>query len=122
VAKFFGKKYSWNEIFEEAGKAWRIESLSTQKYSEMVPYWCLPPEKISNDSDIEYIERIVPIYPMSIDSVKYKRLVDILSLYRLTMGQPRQEELLQLFEGKVSAKQMEQLLFDLSPYSKTQKN
>ena len=55
---------------------------------------------------------------MSIDEIRYKHLIDVLSLYRLTMGQPRQEELLQLLEGKVTKEQMQELLFDLSPYNK----
>ena len=45
----------------------------------------------------------------------------ILSLYRLTMGQPRQEELLQLLEGKVTKEQMKELLFDLSPFNRNTK-
>jgi hypothetical protein len=82
----------------------------------------LPKEIIRSEADnLEYIERLVPLYPMSIDEVRYKRLIDVLSLYRLTMGQPRQEELLQLLEGKVTKEQMQQLLFDLSPYSRNRK-
>lgn len=120
IANFFGDKYTWEEMFEEADRQWRKES--SADYSEMVPYWCLPKEIIRNEADkLEYIERLVPLYPMSIDEVRYKRLIDVLSLYRLTMGQPRQEELLQLLEGKVTEEQMQQLLFDLSPYSHSQK-
>lgn len=115
VAKFFGEKFTWEKMFDEASRVWREQSHSD--YSDMVPYWCLP-EDIVGSNDIEHIERIVPLYPMSIDEVRYKHLVDVLSLYRLTMGQPRQEELLQLLEGKVTPEQMEQLLFDLSPYNK----
>lgn len=33
------------------------------------------------------------MYPMSRDEVFFKRLIKILSLYRLTLGQARQEEL-----------------------------
>lgn len=117
IAKFFGDMYTWEEMFGEADKQWRKES--STDYSEMVPYWCLPKEIIRSEADkLEYIERLVPLYPMSIDEVRYKRLIDVLSLYRLTMGQPRQEELLQLLEGKVTKEQMQQLLFDLSPYSR----
>lgn len=117
VAKFFGYKTTWREMFEEADRVWRVEM--TAGYSEMVPYWCLPAEIIKEyDSELEHIERLVPLYPMSIDSIRYEHLIDVLSLYRLTMGQPRQEELLQLLEGKVSPEQMKQLLFDLSPYSR----
>ena len=122
VAKFFGKEhFTWEKMFEAADKEWRIDS--TTDYSEMVPYWCLPKEIIRKYGDIlEYIERIVPLYPMSIDEIRYKRLIEVLSLYRLTMGQPRQEELLQLLEGKVTKEQMQDLLFDLSPYNHNKKN
>ena len=121
IAKFFGDKYTWDEMFTEADRQWRRES--SADYSEMVPYWCLPKEIIRSEADkLEYIERLVPLYPMSIDEVRYKRLIDVLSLYRLTMGQPRQEELLHLLEGKVTKEQMLQLLFDLSPYSRNKKH
>ena len=104
-------------MFEEADKLWRVESSSD--YSQMVPYWCLPKEIIREHSDeLEYIERLVPLYPMSIDELRYRHLIDVLSLYRLTMGQPRQEELLQLLEGKISKEQMQELLFDLSPFNR----
>ena len=124
IAKFFGNyafsddnKDAWENMFDEADKQWRKESAIN--YSEMVPYWCLPKEIIRSEADkLEYIERLVPLYPMSIDEVRYKRLIDVLSLYRLTMGQPRQEELLQLLEGKVTKEQMQQLLFDLSPFNR----
>lgn len=122
IAKFFGNEiFSWDGMFEEADKQWRKES--STDYSEMVSYWCLPREIIREHGEkLEYIERLVPLYPMSIDELRYKRLIDVLSLYRLTMGEPRQEELLQLLEGKVTKEQMQQLLFDLSPYNRQQKN
>ena len=120
IAKFFGDKHSWNEMFTDADNHWRVESSSD--YSEMVPYWCLPKEIIREHSEeLEYIERLVPLYPMSIDEMRYRHLIDVLSLYRLTMGQPRQEELLQLLEGKVTKEQMHELLFDLSPYNRNKK-
>ena len=120
IAKFFGEYKTWDEMFDAADKKWRIQSDS--EYSEMVPYWCLPTEVIrENDAELEHIERLVPLFPMSIDGIRYKHLIDVLSLYRLTMGQPRQEELLQMLEGKVSKEQMQQLLFDLSPYSRNHK-
>ena len=70
---------------------------------------------------MEFIERIIPIYPMSEEYGRYNRLIAVLTLYRLTMGQPRQEELLQLLEGKVTKEQIQQLLFDLSPYNRSHK-
>lgn len=61
----------------------------------------------------------MPQYPLSIDNERYQRLIDMLSLYRLTMGQPRQEELLNLLENKnLSSDQISQLMLDLSPINR----
>ena len=117
VAKAFADMFTWNEMFDEACRVLK------QDNPEMVPFWFLPldNEIYKDRDDIEYIERIIPIYPMSEENGRYQRLIGILSLYRLTMGQPRQEELIQLLEGKVTKEQMERLLFDLSPYSRNNK-
>ena len=97
---------------------------STPTRMEMVPYWFLPlnDQVFEGRTDLEYIERIVPIYPLSEEYGRYHRLIAVLALYRLTMGQPRQEELLQLLEGYVTKEQMQQLLFDLSPYNRLHKS
>ena len=80
----------------------------------MVPYWC-PEEKQSVK-----IERIVPMYPFSKDEMNYQRLIKVLSLYRLTMGQARQEELINyILENDFDKTEMHSLFFDLSPYSRT---
>ena len=118
IAKAFGEKFSWKEMFDEACHVLK------QDNPAMVPFWFLP---LDNDIykdrlDIEYIERIIPIYPMSEEKGRYHRLIEVLSLYRLTMGQPRQEELLQMLAGKVSNEDIQKLLFDLSPYSREKKN
>ena len=117
VAKVFGEKFSWKEMFEEANQVLK------QDNPEMVPYWFLPlnNEVFEGRNDLEYIERIIPIYPMSEENGRYRRLIDVLSLYRLTMGQPRQEELLQMLAGKVSKEDVQKLLFDLSPYNRNKK-
>ncbi len=66
------------------------------------------------------IERIVPIYPFSRDEIKYDRLIKILSLYRLTLGQARQEELLEAIIKRmdVDEKEVYKLFINLSPYYK----
>ncbi|MCH5256185.1 MAG: hypothetical protein J1D87_02785 [Lachnospiraceae bacterium] len=86
-----------------------------QNSSEMIPYWCLP-----DDYPYKYqIERIVPMYPFSQDMAKYDRLINVLALYRLTLGHPRQEEMISILQQEVLTKeQMEELFFDLSPYSR----
>ena len=86
---------------------------------EMIPFWWLPlNDERFKDIDTEKIERIVPMYPMSEDVAKYNRLIKVLSLYRLTMGQLRQEELLQMLEGKVNKNKINKLLFDLCPFNR----
>jgi hypothetical protein len=37
----------------------------------------------------------VPIYPFSRDIEKFKHLIKVLTYYRLTFGQPRQEDLVE---------------------------
>ena len=116
IANAFGFIYSWNEMFKEAKRVLK------QDNPDMVPFWYLPLDnEVFADKQIEYIERIVPIYPFSEENERYAHLIKVLSLYRLTMGQPRQEELLQLLEGKINEEQVSELLFDLSPYSRNKK-
>ena len=66
------------------------------------------------------IERIVPVYPFSRDEIKYDRLIKILSLYRLTLGQARQEELLESILNRINIdkKEVHELFINLSPYYK----
>ena len=65
------------------------------------------------------IERIVPMYPFSRDEISYERLIKILSLYRLTLGQARQEELLEyIFDNIDNPEDMKDLFINLSPYYK----
>ncbi len=99
---------AWKEMFDEANTQER-----NQMTSELVPYWCLP-----NHEGIK-IERHVPMYPMSKDGAKYERLIKILTLYRLSLGQSRQEELLEyLFENQVDEEKLKDLFINLSPYYK----
>jgi hypothetical protein len=65
------------------------------------------------------IERIVPMYPLSKDRLVYERLVKVLTLYRLTLGQPRQEELLDnINTAGLDGDTLDKLFLNLSPYSK----
>lgn len=111
VAKLYKNVFSWSEIFRRA-----TEELKGTN-PEMVPCWYLPlrDERFKN-IEPEMIERIVPMYPLSEDKSRYNHLIKVLSLYRLTMGQPRQEELLTLLAGKVSQDEARRLLFNLCPY------
>ena len=101
-----------------------MKSIFDRLVKEREPYWCLPTEWIEESGDaLEKIERIVPQYPLSVDIGRYQRLKNVLSLYRLTMGQPRQEELLDILGGlKLTSDQIDNLLINLSPIERKQKN
>lgn len=105
LANRYKEVFSWNGIFKKAEEELKGND------GGLVPYWCLPVEEFEHP---EKIERIVPMYPLSSDVERYKRMADVLALYRLTMGQPRQEELLRLFSG-LTKEQVDNLLFNLSP-------
>ncbi len=117
VARLYPEKFSWDEMFKAARA--ELENM----YSDMVPYWCLPKGFIENKGvKPEMIERIMYLFPHSIDQDKRKRMKDILLLYRLTLGQPDQEKLLgALAEKGVDESLMKDLLFDLSPNSRKRK-
>ena len=102
----------WDEMLEEAVKLEKMEN----DYSDLVPFWCLP-----EDSDnIVHIERIVPMYPLSRDRLVYDRLVKVLTLYRMTLGQPRQEELLESIDASdLSDGDLDKLFLDLMPWERS---
>ena len=111
VAKFHPETYTWNEMFDLA----RTEA-KDKGFCELVPYWSIPRDMLKSiaETDREYIESIVPLYPLSMDYDRYRHMKSVLRLYRLTMGQPRQEELLEFFKD-MPAEDIDKLLFNLSP-------
>lgn len=111
VAKFHPETYTWNEMFDLA----RTEA-KDKGFCELVPYWSIPQDMLKSiaETDREYIESIVPLYPLSMDYDRYRHMESVLRLYRLTMGQPRQEELLEFFKD-MPAEDIDKLLFNLSP-------
>ena len=100
----------WQELFSMAA-----EEIRSVDQSDLVPYWCLGKEQNVK------IERIIPMYPVSKDEVNYQRLIKVLSLYRLTMGQARQEELVDyiLKSGMKDRDYINSLFINLSPYVRT---
>lgn len=114
IAKKYGnmkfKQDIWEEMFNEASRQEKGNN------SDLVPYWSLP----NTDENTIKIERIVPMYPMSKDQVKYNRLIRVLSLYRLTLGQPRQEELINAL-GRTfdNEDNIEDLFINLSPFERS---
>ena len=98
-------------MFDTAAKQEKAKSGRT---SDLIPYWGL-----TESEDMLKIERIVPMYPFSRDGIAYERLIKILSLYRLTLGQARQEELLEyIFNNYDNTDDMKKLFINLSPFYK----
>jgi hypothetical protein len=65
------------------------------------------------------IERIVPMYPFSRDISAYERMIKILLHYRLTLGQARQEELLEyIIQNTEESEDLKKLFINLSPHYK----
>ena len=106
IARKYGAEISWDAMFERAAADLKGNC------SDLVPYWCLP----DMDGSMVKIERIVPMYPYSQDQMRYDRIIKILSLYRLTLGQPRQEELISILDAKLADGQDSQLFMNLSPF------
>ena len=105
----------WKELFEEASAREKVGECS-----DLIPYWGL-----KDSDDMIKIERIVPMYPFSRDEIRYDRLIKILSLYRLTLGQSRQEQILEnIFnnldddENRQTIEDIQELFINLSPYYK----
>ena len=99
-------KDTWNELFQHA------LDMKKDSEAELIPFWCLP------DGGTAKIERIIPMYPYSKDKAVYERLQKILSLYRVTLGQARQEELLEYLFNNREAAEIKELFINLSPFSK----
>lgn len=80
------------------------------RLGEFAPHWVYPgPARI---------ERHVAPYPLSSDSAKLDRLKADLALYRLTFGQPRQEDLLDVLKRRgvhLEPERADRSCIDLSP-------
>ena len=65
------------------------------------------------------IERFVPMYPFSKDIEKYSHMLKVLTYYRLTFGQPRQDELIEALaeyaNDETFKTQLDALMINLSP-------
>jgi hypothetical protein len=80
------------------------------RLGEFAPHWTYPgPARI---------ERHLMPYPLSVDVTRLERLKADLALYRLTFGQPRQEDMLELLRKRgvqASPERLAELRIDLSP-------
>lgn len=90
--------------------AFRLGLDEQERFGEFAPWWVYPgPAKI---------ERIVMPYPLSIDNERLASLKRDVQLYRLTVGQPRQEDMLELLKQRYESESevtRRGLLLDLRP-------
>lgn len=85
--------------------------------SDLIPHWGL-----TDGEDLVRIERVILAYPFSIEKERCRRLLKILSLYRMTLGQPHQEELLNAVMRKDGGdlESWKHLFLQLSPFYRLQ--
>lgn len=89
--------------------AYRLAADEAITLREFAPHWVYPGEA--------KIERHVAPYPLSIDKARLADIKRDVALYRLTFGQPRQEDMLELLRrhlSEASPQEIEALRLDLS--------
>jgi hypothetical protein len=97
----------WAKMFSAA-------SQTAGSDGELEPFWIFNPPGCD-----ARIERYVPVLPLSRDVGKLNRLLRAVATYRMSFGQPRQEELLAYLDGRIPEADLatisERLRIDLSP-------
>lgn len=78
----------WEEVFQ-----WADQQTCETRISDLIPYWHYP-------EGTAKIERFIPLKPLSQDVEKLQYSLKLLALYRLSFGQPRQEDLLKSLLNK----------------------
>lgn len=113
AAKYKEGLHSSSNIWEEIFKLAEGEKAKSSFPCDLVPYWHTEP------FDDLKIERFVPLYPYSRDIERYQHLIKVLAFYRLTFGQPRQEELIEALNavelGESEKAKLKELMVELSP-------
>lgn len=84
------------------------------KDDPLAPYWVFLP-----DSQSVQIQRIIPMLACSREDEDWPRLKGRLATYRLVMGMPRHEDLLERLERNgVTSEQAQKWRIDLSPFAR----
>jgi hypothetical protein len=105
---------TWQRLFHIAD----LEERQKTGKSELVPYWHIDADVDGGES--VKIERVIPLYPFSIDRNRLLHILKTLAIYRLAFGQPRQAELVDhLLDRNLTPEEqaliMKALMIDLSP-------
>lgn len=95
----------WESMFEAA----RQHEIAQGRPGDIVPYWLF--------SGDQKIERVVLIPPFSREVERFENLKKSLATYRLAFGQPRQDELINLFSalGTEAITELSNLQISLRP-------
>lgn len=107
VRKNIARLYRDEAIHSEAPDVW--ESAFTSARCRMngdrglVPYWIFPIEGGA------FVERQIPLYPLSRDEIRYRALRRSLGAYRIVFGQPRQDELLAYLMNAIDPQRLQEL-------------
>lgn len=83
---------------------------AVDRYDGLAPHWITEGET--------KIQRHLLFYPLSHDPDRYRRMKDDLAIYRLTFGQPRQEDLAELLKKRgvhLDNDEIDRLRLDLRP-------
>ncbi len=101
----------WKGVFDRAREA------SGDQAGGLIPYWLYELE------DGAYIERHVPVLPLSKDELRLEALRRSLAVYRMVFGQPRQDDLLAYLIERVPEKviraRLDELRIDLQPIARS---
>lgn len=105
----------WNTLFQMAE-----EEISGTDKDGMAPFWVFH----DKDKGCSKVERRIFQLPLSSDESRLSLLKDALRLYRMTFGQPHQEDLLDSLREKGISHDSEKIkewVFSLTPDAKTEK-
>lgn len=90
VAAMLATGDPWDGMFDQAAHDREAED------AEVIPYWVYT----GRSADPSRIERYVPALPLSRDVQRLENLKRSMAAYRMMMGQPRQDDLLEFLEGR----------------------
>jgi superfamily II DNA/RNA helicase len=107
-----GRVAPWENMFEAA----RQQEIAQGRAGDIVPFWVYPGD--------EKIERVVLLPPFSREVERYENLKKSLATYRLAFGQPRQDELINLFSafGNDVIAELSYLQISLKPQPKSERS
>ena len=103
----------WDDVLSSPDGAWdaafsaALDSPDSKRLGQFAPWWVY-------EGDAR-IHRRIASFTLSRDHERYERLLDALTLYRLTLGQPRQEDMIRLMQQSGVERDLAEGAIDLRP-------